>query len=419
MGLGPGDTGFSTSLPGEIAWLGEPCRDEKQASGMVPYLVQEESMKLFQEQLLELMASTSWGVPVRDMEGLLAFGKEAIGPVMAFLERGLAKPGHGGDLLWATVILGELKSPEGIPLLLRLIQEAEGLEVPIAAAEGLAKIGKPALEAVARLLGEKPEPKTRIFLYAALSGIGTREAWDMLLEALEEDQELDFVVARALAERAHPGDEEIIYKAYLQAESWKRAPFEETMAGMLGGRCPWSVPFKDWRLRYRRQPRQGLKVHRSWPDVLIMLWENRHLLRPDPQAETVSLEELKQKARARKGESVCPDCGQVFRSPTGIPLCEEVEEDLIEFQLQRVREWLAHKWEDIHEVLDELDRHEMEALQLPEESDEERTWKGEALDSIEVVKDTLSWMVEQGMSGLSQGERRLWAALQRARSRVK
>jgi len=85
--------------------------------------------------------------------------------------------------------------------------------------------------------------------------------------------------------------------------------------------------------------------------------------------------------------------------------------------LERVREWLAHKWEDIHEVLDELDRHEMEALQLPEGSEEERAWKGEALDSIEILRDTLCWMAEQGMGGLSQGERRLWAALQRARSR--
>ncbi len=376
-------------------------------------------MQLFQEQLLELMASTSWGVPVRDMEELLAFGPKALEPVVVFLENTLAEQNREKDLLWATVILGELRDPGGIPLLLRLIQEAQGLEVPIAAAEGLAKIGEPALEPVARLLGEKPGPRVRILLYAALSGMGAREAREVLLDALEEDPELDFVVARALAEKAQPGDEEIIYRAYLQAEPWKRALFEETIAGILGGRSPWSVPFKDWRLRYRRQPRQDLKVHRSWPDVLIMLWDNRNLLRPDLQAQAVSLEELRNRALARGRENVCPDCGQVFRSPTGIPLCQEVEEDLIEFQLQRVREWLAHKWEDIHEVLDELDRHEMEALQLPEESEEERVWKGEALDSIEVMKDTLCWMVEQGMTGLSQGERGLWAALQRARARLK
>lgn len=376
-------------------------------------------MKLFREQLLELMASTNWGVPVRDMEELLAFGPGALEPVVAFLENNLAKQSREADLLWATVILGELRDPGGIPLLLRLIQEAQGLEVPIAAAEGLAKIGKPALEPVAKLLEERPVPRVRILLYAALSGMDTQEARQALLDALEEDPELDFVVARALAEKAQPGDEEIIYRAYLQAEPWKRAPFEETITGMLGGRSPWSVPFKDWRLRYRRQPRQDLKVHRSWPDVLIMLWDNRKLLRPDPQAQAVSLEELRQRALARGRENICPDCGQVFRSPTGIPLCEEVEEDLIEFQLQGVREWLAHKWEDIHEVLDELDRHEMEALQLPEGSDQERVWKGEALDSIEVMKDTLCWMVEQGMTGLSQGERRLWAALQRARARAR
>lgn len=376
-------------------------------------------MKLLQEQLLELMASHSWGVPVRDMEELLAFGQEALEPLMAYLEKGLEQGARDLDLLWPTVVLGELKSSRGIPLLLKLVQEAQGLEVPIAAAEGLAKAGRPALEAIENLLAENPQPKVRILLYAALSGIGVPEARELLVDALEEDPELDFVAARALAEIAQPGDENIIYDAYLQAEPWKRAAFEETITGMLGGGSPWKVPFKNWRLRYRRQPRQDLKVHRSWPDVLVLLWENRQLLRPDPQVKTISLEELRRRAQVRKKENICPDCGQEFKSPTGIPLCEEVEEDLIEFQLQRVREWLAHKWEDIHEVLDELDRHEMEALQLPEESDEERNWKGEALDSIEVMKDTLCWMVEQGMEGLSQGERRLWAALQRARSRAR
>ncbi len=375
-------------------------------------------MSLFQEQLLELMTTNSWGVPVRDMEDLLAFGREALKPIVAFLQERLAIKTNEEQLLWPTVVLGELRDPEGIPMLLRLLQEAQGLEVPVAAAEALAKIGQPAIEAIERLLEERPQPRIRIFLYAALSGIQTPDARELLLQALEEDPELDFAVARALAEMARPGDEELLYRAYLQTENWKRAAFEETIAGMLGGRFPWSVPFKDWRLRYRRQPRQGLKVHRCWPDVLIMMWENRHMFRPDMKAVPVSLDELRNRGWAKAKENLCPDCGQRFRSPTGIPLCEEIEEDLIEFQLQRVREWLAHKWEDIHEVLDELDRHEMEALQLPEETEDERIWKGEALDSIEVMKDTLCWMVEQGMAGLSQGERRLWAALQRVRSRA-
>ena len=374
-------------------------------------------MSLNQEQLLALMADHPWGVPVRDMEALLALGEEAMGPLLRFLDSGLRDEAEQRDLLWPTVVLGELRDPRGIPMLLRLLQEAGGLEIPVAAAEGLAKVGRPALQAVASLLEQSPEPRVRILLYAALAGMEIPEAWEVLEEALEGDPELDFAVARALAQRGRPGDDELLYRAYLQAEPWKRALFEETIAGMMERRCPWSVPFKDWRLRYRRQPRQDLKVHRSWPDVLIMLWENRHVLRPDPEARTVSLEELRLRASARQRQSICPDCGQAFRSPTGIPLCEEVEEDLIEFQLERVREWLAHKWEDIHEVLDELDRHEMEALQLPEGSEEERAWKGEALDSIEILRDTLCWMAEQGMGGLSQGERRLWAALQRARSR--
>lgn len=379
-------------------------------------------MGLKAQQLLLLIAQHPWGVPVRDMEDLLAMGQEAVIPVVEFLEGCLMDPdeAQGEDLLWPTVVLGELRDPGGIPILLRLLQEAPGLEVPVAAAEALAKTGRQALEPLLAILERGPAPRTRILVYAALAGMRLEDAWEVLEDALETDPELDFVVARALAERGEPGDAQMLYSSYLETEPWKRAVFEETIAGLLAGRCPWNVPYGDWRLRYRRQPRQNLKIQSSWPDVMIMLWDNRRLLGSRGGGKgVISLEELRRRAALRNEASVCPDCGQIFRSPTGVPLCGEVEEDLIEFQLQRVREWVAHKWEDIHEVLDEMDRHELEALQLPDDSDDQRLWKSEALDSIEVMKSTLYWMVEQGIGSLSHGEKRLWAALQRAKARAR
>lgn len=413
--LGPAWTGWAVAFA-------EPSQRMGSLAQIVIFIkVWEVVMGLTAQQLLVLITEHPWGVPVRDMEALLALGQEAVISIVAFMEQrlGVADEAHEGDLLWPTVVLGELRDPRGAPMLLRLLQEARGLEVPVAAAEGLAKTGAPALGPLLELLGEGPEPRDRILVYAALAGMRLRKAWEVLEGALEADPELDFAVARALAERGQPGDVELLYRAYLETEPWKRAVFEETIAGLMGGRCPWSVPFQGWRLRYRRQPRQDLKVHRRWPDVLIMLWENRHLLHSDKAAGLLSLEELRYRATLRQKQRICPDCGQALRSPTGVPLCGEVEEDLIEFQLDRVREWLAHRWEDIHEVLDELDRHELEALQLPEGSHEERAWKAEALESIDVLKSTLCWMVEEGISGLSQGEKRLWAALQRARARAK
>lgn len=376
-------------------------------------------MGLNADQLLVLISESEWGIPVKDMESLICLGAEALTQVMRFVDTGLQEKRATRQLLWPVVVLGEIKDPRALPTLLRALKMAHGYEVPVAAAEAIGKMGYQGFNAVCDLLATSPEPKSRILLYAALAETGLEEAWDFLEEALDMDLELDFVVARALAQSNDSRFLEVIYRVYLEAEPWKRAAFEETLIGIMTGRPPWSLPYKDWRLRYRPQPRQDLKVHRSWPDVLLMLWENRHLLRPNPETVPLSMDEIFYQAALRRQDRTCPDCGQVFRSPTGVPLCGEVEEDLIDYQIRQVRQWMAHKWEDIHEVLDELDRHEMEALQLPEGTDEERLYKAEALDSIEVLKNTLCWMVEQGAKGLRDGEKRLWRAYQRARSRPK
>jgi hypothetical protein len=374
-------------------------------------------MHLTAEQLVALITEHSWGVPVRDMEALISLGGEAAEAVVSFLRGRDLSQSEDEDLLWLLVALGELQDPRAVPVLLDVMGNAEGLELPVAAAEALGKMGIEAVRALESLLDGPVDPRTRILAYAALSLTGCPEAWEILEEAQEVDPELDFAVARALAERGAPGDQERVHGAYRTTEPWKRSLFEETLTGMASGRLPWRAPFRNWRLRYRRQPRQDLKIPRTWPDVAILLWQNRQGLRPDASQAPLTLPELRHRAVAEQVGRVCEDCGQPFRSPTGVPLCHEVEEEIIQFQLDRVGTWIADRWEDIHEVLDELDREEMEALQWPEESDEARAQKGEALETIGVVKSTLCWMVEEGVAGLSQGEKRLWTALQRARSR--
>jgi len=114
----------------------------------------------------------------------------------------------------------------------------------------------------------------------------------------------------------------------------------------------------------------------------------------------------------------CPDCGRRLRRPTGIPLCDEVEEDLIVYQIEGVRQWRSHRWEDLHEVLDELDHKEVEILQWAGDHPLEKEVE-EALDAIDVMKRTLYWMVECDLRDLAEGEAALKAKLDRARSRRK
>lgn len=375
-------------------------------------------MGLSADQLIALIAEPRWGMPVRDMEELLSLGPEAVSALMTFLgDQPLPDPGDV-ELLWAVVTLGELRDLRAAPVLISVMRNASGWELPVAAAEALAKLGRDVLGALDTLLAEKPDPRTRILVYAALGVMNLPGAWGILERAIETDHDLDFVLARALAERNSGEDQARVYELYTNTEPWKRPVLLDTLEGMISRNPSWASRHKDWRLGYRRSPRQGLQIPFSWPGVMVALWEVRDELAAMNHEPPESWEQIRAKALQRVRQERCPDCGQPLRSPTGIPLCEEVEVDLLEFQLDRVRDWLAARWEDVYEVWDELDCQEMDALHLPEDTDENRRNKFEVLDSLEVVRDTLCWMVEQGCSHLSEGVRLLEIALERARTKA-
>ncbi len=375
-------------------------------------------MGLNAEQLIALIAEPRLGMPVRDMEELLNLGPDAVSPLLTFLGGQPLPPQGDVELLWAVVTLGELRDHRATPTLISVMRLGSGWELPVAAAEALAKIGDDAIGALETLLTEGPDPRTRILLYAALGLMHLPRAWGALEKALEKDQDLDFVVARGLAERNSAEDQARVYELYTKAQSWKRLILQDTLEGMISRDPSWGTRHKDWRLGYRRLPRQGLQIPFTWPAVMVALWDARDELAAKIQDPPISWEQIREKALERSGQEKCPDCGQPLRSPTGIPLCEEVEVDLVAFQLDRIRDWLAARWEDVYEVWDELDFQEMHALHLPEDTDEDRRNKFEVLDSLEVVRDTLSWMVERGCSELSKGERLLETALRRARKKA-
>ncbi len=375
-------------------------------------------MRLSAEQLIALIAEPRLGMPVRDMEELLSLGPEAVCALMTFLGHHPLPDQDDVELLWAVVMLGELRDHRAAPALISVMTRASGWELPVAAAEALAKIGPDVLGALETLLAGRPDTRTRILLYATLGLMHLPDAWGILERALETDQDLDFVLARALAERNSDEDQARVYELYTRTQPWKRPILQDTLEGMISHNPSWATRHRDWRLGYRRSPRQGLQIPFTWPGVMVALWEARDELAAMTQDPPVSWGQIQEKALQRTRQEKCPDCGQPLRSPTGIPLCEEVEVDLLEFQLDRIRDWLAARWEDVYEVWDELDCQEMDALHLPEDSDEDRRNKFEVLDSLEVVKDTLSWMVEQGCSHLSKGERLLEIALRRARTKA-
>jgi hypothetical protein len=368
-------------------------------------------MILEPEQLIILMTERPFGMPVRDMESLLMHGERATLSLIRFLqEQDLRNPGDE-DLLWPVVALGELRDERGVPLLVRILREAHGLELPTAAADGLGKAGMAAFPTLADLLSDGEEIRTRLFAYAALSRLNDQEAWAIIERGLTEDHELDFSAARALAERRLPEDLDLVYRVYLMAEDWKRSALEEILLGMISGNLPWREQYDDWRIRYRRQPRNDLQIPSAWPTMMFLMWEARSELNRPAAGAALSLRHLHELVRFRRHGEKCESCGQTLRSPTGIPLCDEVEEELINYQLGHLQHWKDDLWQDIHEVLDELDHKETEILQWPEKNEDQTSRKRETLEAIDVFRKTLFWLMEGGIEDLEKGEIRLLSAL--------
>jgi hypothetical protein len=374
-------------------------------------------MRLGPQQLVALVTQPGSSMPVRDMENLIAWGKEATPWLIDFLHgrRDQAQDDEV-ELLWPVVVLGELRDPDSLMVLWDIIQYAPGLELAVAAAEASAKMGEAAIDFLEEEFDDDLEIRSRLLVYCALGRTAHPRAWRILEDRLQADEALDFAVARALAERNTREDIERIYLVYAGTSSWKRSVLEETLIGMLSGELPWEGTSQNWRLRYRRQPRQGMQVPLSWPAVLFLIWEAREDLRPGGASAILTLDQLRQSALIRRQRFYCEDCGQPLRCPTGVPLCGEVEADLIAFQIDRIQQWRADQWQDIFEIMDELDHQEVAVLQWPETTDAERADKGEALHAIDLVKGALAWMLDHGIDDLEKGEKRLAAALKRAGS---
>jgi hypothetical protein len=373
-------------------------------------------MHLSPQHLIQLIRESSWGVPVRDMEALLHLGGEAVDALLSFFDSVDVSMENPQSLFWLLVTLGEMREPRALPHFEKIIKESHDLELICVAMEGLAKAGPIAIRSLAGMISGGADERVRIFSYAGLSRMKNKDGWLLLERALTDDPHCDFAAARALSERGSERDQVLIHGVYVKAQGWKKATLEMILTGMMTGRLPWSLGYTNWRIRYRRTPRGGLQIPMDWPMVFSLLWESRTELKPSREPDTLSLEQLRESARLMEHDLVCEDCGEPLRSPTGIPLCKEVEEDLILYQLEKIRAWRADRWDYIHEVLDQLDYKELDAIQFPEETDEQRRVKGEALDAIDVVRRTLYWMVEQGLETLAQGEQRLLEALSRVRA---
>ncbi|HEY7321829.1 MAG TPA: HEAT repeat domain-containing protein [Candidatus Binatia bacterium] len=145
--------------------------------------------------LIDVITRWPVGMPVRAMERVLTMGESAVPSLIEALERW--RGDESRDLLWPVVLLGEIRSPFAVQPLSDQAQRVDEEELAQAAAEALAKIGVPSLPALGQL-ATTPDPRVRIYAYAALGGIRHDQAFSMLVNALIQDPNLGDVLAQAI-----------------------------------------------------------------------------------------------------------------------------------------------------------------------------------------------------------------------------
>jgi len=367
------------------------------------------------EDLIEEIATWPAGMPVRAMERLLARGASAVPALVEALGRW--RDDAEGDRLWLVVLLGELGDAAAVEPLIAEVCGTDDDALTIAAVEGLARIGSPALPGLLEM-ARAPDPLRRLCAYAGLGWITDERAYAALLEALARDPELAEVAAMALAEQGPPDALPAIYQAYRTCAPWQRTDFEDVLRHLQAGRRrlpPWT---RDWRLRHRRAPAlESLRPSWLWVALVLQRQAERKMERAAVPLKT--LEEIARDPLPPDGPAeTCEECGAPIERPTGVPVCRETALGVAMYQLRFLGEAREDGTEDLFELLDELDAREWEHLEggEPVTPVARERWRDEH-DELRLCRQTCEWLIEHGAETVAPARARLLAEASRLADR--
>ena len=364
------------------------------------------------EQLIGFILRDELLMPTAAMEAILVQGEQAVAPLLTAMTDVLASQ-DTGRLYWATVLLGELRRPEAVPLLSLVLVRAvdDDTFLSVAAQEALSKIGAAALPEL-ESLRRTERPEVRLWVYAAAADIVDDRAHELLLRALHEDAELVEVAATALAEHGNERDIAEIFDALQQCEPWQRAELEDAIRE-LATRRERPKP-KDWRLRYRLNPNLG-GIDLSWPVISSMVRVEyvRDERAPLPLART--LDEVLSRHDEEPLPDKCECCGVEYFTSTGVSVCPATAVEVAVLQVHLLGKFRAEaRTDDLFDLLDAVDV-ELWELKFPK-----KTWRArlrraraELKDRLEIQRGACIWAIERGLHSVSAAEAALIAETDR------
>ena len=328
------------------------------------------------KSLAELVAGARYGVPRERIQAFVqTMGVRGLPALVDVAARALAEwvptpesaaeeawqawdvwqDGEPLDPRWPVIAMGVGAWPAAVNPLLEIMQGSApaelAAEVRRLAAEGLARIGEPALPALRRS-ARSARADVRLWSYAALGWMARPDTDALLVKALDTDRELRHLVALVLVDR-HRLDLVPGLVALLRSCAPRQRPAVECAVRYLyENEGPEGPLHEDWRIRYCVDPETG---QLPAPDVLNwqrILEDSPH----DPGQGAFPVRTLKEiLLGVRPRSETCPTCSARWVSIAGERRCPTV---LVE------RMWEGWAWllrarhqncETIVEALDALD----------------------------------------------------------------
>ncbi len=189
--------------------------------------------------------------PVRAVETLVAVGAPAVSPLVQLLED-IDPDDDDWSPLWAATALGELRSADAVPALLRLLALPEGDVLAEAAVEALAKIGVPALPALLPFTRNAREWETRHYGYTAIGLIPSDESLRFLIGALDADAMLWSSIAMALGELGDRRALPALAALVARCDAREAPAVKESIAILEGRQPPYPSPLAEpWDEKFR------------------------------------------------------------------------------------------------------------------------------------------------------------------------